>query len=744
MSNPKNFQGSLFRFMENQGFEGEQYRNNGSSYFIHTDSAIHPDVHVYEDIGPSREEFCRISSGFLEESARSKVEQNGRSFITSNFKNDATERIRSESSQSIYFQRNLTLPFRRGLLSSTSSPSTSYSIWEKRWKSSKEKKDRSLERNLSDNPRSREDNGNKNNALSRLREEDHVRASEKCRRKDYKYCKNKGNSVNSESQEKINANDEKGKESSCSCLSNETILFQHSDKFLPLCHSLCKTTEESTEFTRQNSSSIAIFSISEKVQQQKQEQYHHRHHHEQQHLPSRALEYLQYDRNDVETKLAHVLETNEDKTLIISKRSQPNMRINSIYTQDHWYAKEASIFFTDLKESSTFQRAYSLPVRMQTPTSQNRVNLRKSVRGEPPPDPARLHKNHRGWTLHLARPLEGSGCNRSLIFLLVLLLILLGVGAGALYIVFEPQKLQIIQLYLKSSNGNSSMQNVTSEESFNQVFLNESKNVPMRTPTTSTIHMTDVFLNVDLSFSDDTPSLITKTETEASNIVHANTNSTRYCDDCLSGEVCVGLVDEEVPICRIGLDPEDPTGCAGLCIINKQRCHRLDIDAFRCVEIEHYCLNDEWTCVNTLCIPMEKRCDGHMNCYDHSDEYNCDCNSETHFQCGNDTSCLPLERRCDGRIDCWDASDEINCTLACPLESEFTCSNGQCILRARFCDGLVDCADGSDEPHGCEGRCNKHEFTCQNNRCIAKGAKCNGIDDCGDYSDERHCKDHVM
>lgn len=391
------------------------------------------------------------------------------------------------------------------------------------------------------------------------------------------------------------------------------------------------------------------------------------------------------------------------------------------------------------------KRAYSLPVRMQTPTSQNRVNLRRSVRGEPPPDPARLHKHHRGWTLHLARPLEGSGCNRSLIFLLILILILLGVGAGALYIVFEPQKLQIIQLYLKSSSGNSSMQNVTSEESFSQVFSNESKNdVPTRTPTTSTIHMADVFLNVDLSFPDDTPLLITKTETEASNVVHANTNSTRYCDDCLSGEVCVGLVDEEVPICRIGLDPEDPTGCAGLCLINKQRCHRLDVDAFRCVEIEHYCLDDEWTCVNTLCIPMEKRCDGHMNCYDHSDEYNCVCNSETHFQCGNDTSCLPLERRCDGRIDCWDATDEINCTLACPLESEFTCSNGQCILRARFCDGLVDCADGSDEPHGCEGRCNKHEFTCQNNRCIAKGAKCNGIDDCGDYSDERHCKDHVM
>lgn len=39
--------------------------------------------------------------------------------------------------------------------------------------------------------------------------------------------------------------------------------------------------------------------------------------------------------------------------------------------------------------------------------------------------------------------------------------------------------------------------------------------------------------------------------------------------------------------------------------------------------MEHYCLDDEWTCLNTLCIPLEKHCDGHMNCYDHSDEHNC-------------------------------------------------------------------------------------------------------------------------
>ncbi|XP_015437376.1 PREDICTED: very low-density lipoprotein receptor-like [Dufourea novaeangliae] len=389
------------------------------------------------------------------------------------------------------------------------------------------------------------------------------------------------------------------------------------------------------------------------------------------------------------------------------------------------------------------QRAYSLPVRTQTPSSQNRVNLRRSVRGEPPPHPARLRKHRHGWTLHLARPLKTSGCSRSLVLLLIVILALLGIGAVALYIVFEPEKLQIIQQYLKSSANDSlpadTLAAGTLFSNGNVEHRNGTTIITMTTTTSSESLLASVLLSGDQSFPENGTQ--PTTETEAPNL-----NSTRYCDDCLNGEVCVALVDEDVPICRAGLDPEDPTGCAGFCLVNKQKCHRLDVDAFRCVEVEHYCLDDEWTCTNTLCIPSEKRCDGHMNCYDHSDEYNCVCDPETHFQCGNETSCLPLEKRCDGKIDCWDAADEINCTLgrnlgwSCPSENEFTCSNGQCILKARFCDGLPDCVDGSDEPSGCQGRCNKHEFTCQNSRCIAKGMKCNGIDDCGDGSDERHCK----
>ncbi|XP_012541358.1 uncharacterized protein LOC105839521 isoform X2 [Monomorium pharaonis] len=452
--------------------------------------------------------------------------------------------------------------------------------------------------------------------------------------------------------------------------------------------------------------------------------------------------------------LGQVVDGAQDKILGVSKNGT-DMRINSIYSQDRWtYDKESQIFYTDVKNQNPFQRAYSLPTRTHTPTSQNRVNLRRSVRNEPPPHPARLDKHRRGWTLHLARPLKASGCSSPLIPLLIVVLILLGVAGVALYIVFEPEKLQIIQQYLKSSTSRLTEQNDTSGEPITPAFPYDESNLTTAMANVSSTTLTsmaaemfaeDVFVGAPLNYSGD-PSFPgstspsnegAKTEAASQSVI----NATRYCDDCLEGEVCVALVYEEVPICRSPRDPDDPTGCAGFCAVSKQKCHRLDVDAFRCVEIEHYCLDDEWTCSNMLCIPLEKHCDGHMNCYDHSDEYDCVCNLETHFQCSNETSCLPLERRCDGKIDCWDATDEINCTLACPLESEFTCSNGECIPKIRFCDGLADCSDGSDEPHGCQGRCNKHEFTCQNRRCITKGMKCNGIDDCGDGSDERHCKD---
>ena len=64
---------------------------------------------------------------------------------------------------------------------------------------------------------------------------------------------------------------------------------------------------------------------------------------------------LNYDKNDIEARLAHV-EVCEDKALITPpKNSRAGMKVNSIYAQEHWHTKDAPIFLTDIKEQSPFQ-----------------------------------------------------------------------------------------------------------------------------------------------------------------------------------------------------------------------------------------------------------------------------------------------------------------------------------------------------------------------------------------------------
>lgn len=134
-------------------------------------------------------------------------------------------------------------------------------------------------------------------------------------------------------------------------------------------------------------------------------------------------------------------------------------------------------------------------------------------------------------------------------------------------------------------------QNVTSGEPIASTLSNGELNLTIVTtgmgPTSATVS-TDAFtmsalFNGDPSFPGSASSPTGDAEAEATS--RNTTNATRYCDDCLESEVCVALVDEQVPICRGPRDREDPTGCAGFCIINKQKCHRLDVDAFRFVVV---------------------------------------------------------------------------------------------------------------------------------------------------------------
>nr|XP_033778769.1 basement membrane-specific heparan sulfate proteoglycan core protein isoform X4 [Geotrypetes seraphini] len=204
------------------------------------------------------------------------------------------------------------------------------------------------------------------------------------------------------------------------------------------------------------------------------------------------------------------------------------------------------------------------------------------------------------------------------------------------------------------------------------------------------------------------------------------------------------------------------------------------------------CTENEFTCRDGGCVPLDYRCDRRPDCRDMSDEEDCEvtrCGAdEFHCESGE---CIPIMQHCDRRPDCADESDESNCapftTPASlrPTVAPFTtrvattvpavvtstrrappttpprrttpkpppvledrpcrrdearCPNGQCIPRDYLCDGERDCRDGEDELNcGTTSPCEPNEFKCRNGRCALKLWRCDGDDDCGDRSDEINC-----
>ncbi|XP_015257710.1 PREDICTED: atrial natriuretic peptide-converting enzyme-like [Cyprinodon variegatus] len=107
------------------------------------------------------------------------------------------------------------------------------------------------------------------------------------------------------------------------------------------------------------------------------------------------------------------------------------------------------------------------------------------------------------------------------------------------------------------------------------------------------------------------------------------------------------------------------------------------------------CSPSHFKCRSGRCVLATKRCDGHLDCDDHSDEDHCGCSERALWECPGSTVCIKPSMICDGFPDCPLQVDEANCS-AC-RDNELACSNHQCVHRTLWCDGKKHCSDSSDE-----------------------------------------------
>lgn len=103
---------------------------------------------------------------------------------------------------------------------------------------------------------------------------------------------------------------------------------------------------------------------------------------------------------------------------------------------------------------------------------------------------------------------------------------------------------------------------------------------------------------------------------------HLVDNSQLSCSNCTSDHICLLLSNQKVPFCAKIKDRLDVSGCGGWCKAGDQICQPAGQNAFKCTHNSE-CLPSEWRCNDSACIPASKRCDGHENCFDSSDEQSC-------------------------------------------------------------------------------------------------------------------------